>query len=102
MQSIREEGASSVEPDSLMGLDTESKMREIVESGTMSVTVKMLDSGVEVCTMSVTGRTGGDIVIGLSAGTVGGVEESTEGLLSESIGGGIEGKTVTGLRSVEE
>ncbi len=60
----------------------------------MSVTVKVVNSGVEVCTMSVTGRMVGIGAVVLTVSATGGVEESAEGKWPESVG---EGKTATGI-----
>lgn len=65
----------------------------------MSVAVRVLDSGVEVCTMSVTGRMVGIGAVVLTVSMTGGVEESPEGIWPESMGGG---ETVTGLGGVGE
>lgn len=68
----------------------------------MSVRVRVADSGVEVCTMSVTGRMVGIGAVVVTVSMTGGVEESPEGIWPESMGGGGEGEreTVTGLRGV--
>lgn len=46
----------------------------------MSVTVRVVDSGVDVCTMSVTGRMIGIGAVVLTESMTGGVEESVEGI----------------------
>lgn len=71
VQSIIEGGVASVEPESVMEFGTESKTREAAESGTMSVTVRGADSGVELCTMSVTGRMVGHCAVVLTLAKTG-------------------------------
>lgn len=92
VQSTREDGVASVEVESMMEDGTESKMRQAADCGSVSVTVRVVDSRVEVCAMFVTGRMEGDCAILLTVSMTGSVEESTE-----TVGGGgvCEGKTVT-------
>lgn len=70
----------------------------------MSVTVRVADSGAEVCTMSVTGRMVEIGAVLLTVSMTEGVEESTEGIWTESVGGGGvgEGETVSGLGGAGE
>lgn len=98
VQSTREEGVASVEPESVM--EVKSKTGEAAKSGT----VRVVDSGVEVCAMSVTGRMVGAGAEVLTVCMSEGVGESAEGKWPESMGGGGEGEgeTVTGLGGVEE
>lgn len=77
VQSIREGGGASVEPESVTEVGADSKSTEAADSAKMSVTGRMI---------------GDDAVC-----TIRGVEESSEGTWPESVGGG---ETVTGL--VEE
>lgn len=63
------------------------------------MSVRVVDSGVEVCTMSVTGRMVGTGAVVLTVSMTGGVDESTEGTWPESMGGG---ETATGLRGLGE
>lgn len=74
VQSISEGGAAAAVRSGSTLEFIESKTRETAESGTMSVTVRGVDSGVEVNTMSVTGRTAGDM--------------SSEDVWSKSVGRG--------------
>lgn len=92
VQSIREEGVASVEPESVM--EVESKIGEAAKSGT----VRVVDSGVEVCAMSVMGR-----MVGAGAGVLT-VCMSSEGIWPKSMGGGGvgEGEAATGLGGVDE
>lgn len=99
VQSIREGGVASVEPESVM----ESMARGAAKScagSTMSV--RVVDSGVEVCTMSVTGRMVGIGAAVLTTSTTGGVEESAEGVGSMGGWGVGEGETEMGLGGVGE
>lgn len=101
VQSIREGGVASVEPESVMG----SMARGADESCTGStMSVRVVDSGVEVCTMSVTGRMVGTGAAVLTTSTTGGVEESAESMGSiGGVGGGVgEGETEMGLGGVGE
>ena len=91
VQSSREGGVSSVEPESEMEVSSDSKRRGAGESGTMSVAVTAGASGVEVHTMSVTGRMAADGAAGSTVSMTGGVDVPSEGKLSESVGGGGEG-----------
>lgn len=70
----------------------------------MSVIVRVVGSGVGVCTMSVTGRMVGIGAVVLTESMIGGVAESTDGIWPGSMGGGGvgSGATVTGLGGVEE
>ncbi len=70
----------------------------------MSVAVIVVDSGVELCTMSVTGSMVGIGAVVLTVSMTGGVEESAESIWPESMGGGGVGEraTVTGLGGVGE
>lgn len=70
----------------------------------MSVTVRLADSGVEVCTISVTGRMVGIGAVVLAVSMTGGLKEPIEGIRPESMhGGGVdEGEMVTGLGGVGE
>lgn len=89
VQSIREEGVASVEPESVMEVGTESNTREAAVSGSVSVTVRATDSGVEVRTMSVMGRmVGDDCPAALTVSMTGGAGEPCEGEWPESLGGG--------------
>lgn len=102
VQSIRERGVASVEPESKTKVGTESTATEAAESCpscTMSVTVRVVDSGVEVCTMSVTGRMVGIGAVVLTVSMTGRVEESAEGIWPESMGGG---ETAAGLEGLRE
>lgn len=65
----------------------------------MSVSVRVIDSGEEVCTMSVTGRMVGIGAVILTVSMTGGVEDSTEGIWPEPMGGG---ETATGLGGLGE
>lgn len=98
MHSIIERGVSSAEPESVIKVGSESVMREADESGKMSVTVRAVESGVEECTLSLTGR------MALASSMTGGVEESSEAIWPESVGGGGTGdeEAVTGLLGVVE
>lgn len=64
----------------MLEFGTESKSREAAESGTESVTVRVVESAVGVCTRSVTGRMVGHGAVVLTLVTTGQMEESSEGL----------------------
>lgn len=94
VQSIREGGVASVEPESVM----ESMAWGAAESCSGStMSVRVVDSGVEVCTMSVTGRMVGIGTAALTTSTTGGLEESAEGIGSMGGGGVGEGETEVGV-----
>lgn len=54
----------------------------------MSVIVRVVGSGVGVCTMSVTGRMVGIGAVVLTESMIGGVGESADGIWPGSMGGG--------------
>lgn len=68
------------------------------------MSVRVADSGSEVCTISVTGRMVGTGAVVLTVSMTGGLKEPIEGIRPESMhGGGVdEGEIVTGLGGVGE
>lgn len=88
VQSIREEGVASVEAESVMEDGIESKTRRVADRGSVSVTVRVADSRVEVCAMSVTGRMEGDCAALLTVFMTVRVEESTESMDGGGVFGG--------------
>lgn len=88
VQSIREEGVASVEAESVMEDGTESKTRRVADRGSVSVTVRVVDSRVELRAMSVTGRMEGDCAALLTVFMTARVEESSEPMHGGGVFGG--------------
>lgn len=103
-ESIREGGVASVEPAATLSDEAKSG-----GGWTISVTGRVVDPGVEVCTMSmsVTGRIVGVTAVALTVSLTGGDVKSTDGVWPESAGRGREGRedegeTVAGLEGTGE
>lgn len=94
VQSSSEEGVTFKEPKSVAEVGAESKARLVSESGTLSLTVSVSGSGVELFTIGVMGRMFG---VGAGVSVRGAGQGSSEGMCSESVGGGgggvVEGET---------